>query len=178
MLDRLGWWPDTRTGATWTAGAVGEQKTAALIDPLRHAGWAIRHDLAIPGSRANIDHLLVPPHARYALVLDSKLWSMKRGTVAVHHGRLVHGTADRRRAVETILWETGKVCDALGITAIPLIVIHSAPVAPGLTLTGVTVTAADQLLPILHAHAKTAPPEPARVRRIAHNAARILPDYR
>jgi hypothetical protein len=176
-LDALGWWPDTRTGASQRAGVVGEQRTAALIDPLRRAGWSVRHDLAIPGSRANVDHMLIPPHGQYAIVLDSKLWSAKRGPVTVRNGRLVHGGEDRQRAVETVLWEASKVRAALGVRVVPLVVVHSAPVTPGLAVDGVTVVGADQLLPLLHMHARRSRPNPARVLHIAQAAARALPDY-
>jgi hypothetical protein len=177
-LDALGWWPDTRTGAAQRAGAVGEQRTAALIDSLRRTGWSVRHDLAIPGSNANLDHVLIPPHGRYAIVLDSKLWSRKRGQVGVRHGRLVHGTHDRHTAIGTVEWEAAKAGNALGIPAIPLIVIHSAPVTPGLDIQGVRIVDTEQLLPLLHACGRQGRPDPTRVRRIATTAVRALPDYR
>jgi hypothetical protein len=44
--------PDT---VAWRRGAAGEQRTARLLAPLERHGWAILHDLAIPGSQANID---------------------------------------------------------------------------------------------------------------------------
>jgi hypothetical protein len=176
-LDALGWRPDTRTGAAQQAGAVGEQRTAALIDPLRRQGWHIRHDLAIPGSRANVDHVLIPPHARYAIALDSKLWSKRYGALGVIGGRLVHGTADRHRAIETATWEAERVEAALRVRVIPPIVIHSAPVTPRLVVDGVQVIPAEQLLPLLHACARHGRPDYARVQRIAATAAVTLPDY-
>ena len=39
----------------WRRGAAGERRTARLLDPLARHGWAVLHDLAVPGSRANID---------------------------------------------------------------------------------------------------------------------------
>jgi Nuclease-related domain len=39
----------------WRRGAAGERRTARLLDSLERQGWVILHDLAIPGSRANID---------------------------------------------------------------------------------------------------------------------------
>jgi hypothetical protein len=44
--------PDSRA---WRRGAKGKRRTARLLVPLERHGWAILHDLAIPGSRANID---------------------------------------------------------------------------------------------------------------------------
>jgi hypothetical protein len=40
----------------WRRGAVGERRTARLLGPLERQGWAVLHDLTVPGSRANIDH--------------------------------------------------------------------------------------------------------------------------
>ena len=59
--------PDT---VAWRRGAAGERHTARLLDPLERHGWAVLHDLALPGSRANIDHLVIGPGG--ALVIDSK----------------------------------------------------------------------------------------------------------
>jgi hypothetical protein len=39
----------------WRRGAAGERRTARLLAPLERHGWAVLHDLAVPGSRANID---------------------------------------------------------------------------------------------------------------------------
>ena len=44
--------PDT---LAWRRGAAGERRTARLLAPLERRGWAVLHDLAVPGSRANID---------------------------------------------------------------------------------------------------------------------------
>jgi hypothetical protein len=44
--------PDT---VAWRRGATGERHTARLLDPLQRHGWAVLHDLAIPGTQANID---------------------------------------------------------------------------------------------------------------------------
>ena len=45
----------------WRCGAAGERRTARLLGPLERHGWAILHDLALPGSRANLDHLVIGP---------------------------------------------------------------------------------------------------------------------
>jgi hypothetical protein len=39
----------------WRRGAAGERRTARLLAPLERHGWAVLHDLAVPGSKANID---------------------------------------------------------------------------------------------------------------------------
>jgi Nuclease-related domain len=45
----------------WRRGAVGERRTARLLDRLSCDGYVVFHDLAIPGSPANVDHLVVGP---------------------------------------------------------------------------------------------------------------------
>jgi ElaB/YqjD/DUF883 family membrane-anchored ribosome-binding protein len=45
----------------WRRGAAGERRTARLLGPLERQGWVVLHDVAVPGSRANIDHLAIGP---------------------------------------------------------------------------------------------------------------------
>jgi hypothetical protein len=50
--------PDARI---WRRGAAGERRTAWLLGSLERHGWAVLHDLAVPGSQANLDHLVIGP---------------------------------------------------------------------------------------------------------------------
>jgi len=71
----------------WRRGAAGERRTARLLDPLARHGWAVLHDLAIPGSQANLDHLVIGPGGVF--VIDSKQY---RGRLQLDPtGRLWHG---------------------------------------------------------------------------------------
>jgi hypothetical protein len=45
----------SREAQAWRRGATGERRTARLFGRLERHGWAVLHDLAVPGSRANID---------------------------------------------------------------------------------------------------------------------------
>jgi hypothetical protein len=49
------WFRPSLDTIAWRRGAAGERRTARLLDPLERHGWAVLHDLAVPGSRANID---------------------------------------------------------------------------------------------------------------------------
>ena len=40
---------------TWQRGAHGERRTARLLDRLTRDGYVVFHDLAVPGSPANVD---------------------------------------------------------------------------------------------------------------------------
>jgi hypothetical protein len=71
----------------WRRGAAGERRTARLLAPLERHGWTILHDLAIPGSPANLDHLVIGPGG--VVVIDFKQY---RGRLQVDpSGRLWHG---------------------------------------------------------------------------------------
>jgi hypothetical protein len=48
---------------TWRRGAHGEQHTARLLDRLTRDGYVVFHDLAVPDSPANVDHLVIGPPA-------------------------------------------------------------------------------------------------------------------
>src|SRR5829696_3087477 len=86
----LGWGLRFRPSAdtrAWRRGAAGERRTARLLAPLERHGWAVLHDLAIPGSAANIDHLVIGPGG--VLVVDSKRY---RGRLRLDRDGMVwHG---------------------------------------------------------------------------------------
>jgi hypothetical protein len=58
--------------AAWCRGARGERRTARHLRKLVRSGWTVLHDLAIPHSRANGDHLLIGPPGVF--LVDSKAW--------------------------------------------------------------------------------------------------------
>lgn len=61
---------DPRSTSVWAQGARGERALGGLLDPLREEGIAVLHDRRIPGSRANIDHLVATPAGVF--VIDAK----------------------------------------------------------------------------------------------------------
>jgi hypothetical protein len=61
---------DPHSTAAWAYGANGEKTLGKLLDPLRNEGMAVLHDRRIPGSKANIDHLVVAPWGVF--VIDAK----------------------------------------------------------------------------------------------------------
>jgi hypothetical protein len=58
FLGRIG---PRMTTTAWSTGANGELRTAAQLDPLASKDFVIMHDLKVPMSRANIDHLVIGP---------------------------------------------------------------------------------------------------------------------
>lgn len=105
-----------RRSSRWSAGAVGEQRTArALVD--LGPGWTVLHDLRVPGSKANIDHVAVGPGGVW--VIDSKNY---RGRMTVRGtGLLVDGESVTGR-VRTTRWEAscvaGVLADAEGVSKV------------------------------------------------------------
>ena len=61
---------DPRSTKAWAVGADGETALGATLDPLRAEGMAVLHDRRIPGSRGDIDHLVVS--AAGVFVIDAK----------------------------------------------------------------------------------------------------------
>jgi hypothetical protein len=119
--------------ALWARGAAGEQATAARLAPLTAQGWHLRHDLALPRSRANLDHLLISPCGTGAVVLDTKAWHRGRPTHLVG-GRVHCGAEDRHGQVEKVAGYAARVREALGmpgVEVLPLLVVHGSPVAGG-----------------------------------------------
>ncbi|MEU3260999.1 nuclease-related domain-containing protein [Streptomyces albidoflavus] len=162
--------------ARWAHGAEGEAHTARLLAPLQTAGWHLRHDLALPRSRANLDHVLVSPCGTALVVLDTKRWHRGKPTHLLS-GRIHCGQDDRHNQVEAVARYAHRVATILGLPAgqvAPLLVIHGSPILGGRleahTPHGlVHVLGTDGLLPTLHA----APQGRANAHAAARLAARV-----
>lgn len=64
---------DPPSTKAWVKGAAGERIIGDSLDGLRSEGFAVLHDRRIPGTRANIDHIVVSPAGVF--VVDAKNWS-------------------------------------------------------------------------------------------------------
>jgi hypothetical protein len=100
----------------WLRGARGEAATAGVLDRLPPRRWIVRHDLRIPGSRANLDHLVIGPSGVW--VIDTKT---TRARVRVRWRAVYFG--DRRLDPASTAWEADVVSDRLGVRARPLIAV-------------------------------------------------------
>lgn len=119
--------------ALWAHGAAGEAATAALLTQLEAHGWAVRHDLRLPRSGANLDHVLVSPCGTGVVVLDTKAWDRRRETI-LWQGRVHCGRQDRHEQVVKVAGYAGRVHQALGLAGVavwPLLVVHGSRVAGG-----------------------------------------------
>jgi hypothetical protein len=129
----------------WRQGAAGERRTARLLAGLERQGWVVLHDLAVPGSRANIDHLVVGPGGVF--VIDSKQY---RGRLRLDpSGRLWHGRYPLAPTLEAVSFEADRAALVLidpDVVVVPVVAVHGAQVPWGKVVTqGVPVVAARRL---------------------------------
>jgi hypothetical protein len=129
----------------WRRGAAGERRTARLLNPLERQGWAVLHDLAVPGSRANIDHLMLGPGGVF--VVDSKQY---RGRLQLDRsGRLWHGRHPLAPTLQAVSFEADQAALALpdpGVAVVPIVAVHGAQVPWGkIVVDGVPVVSAKRL---------------------------------
>ena len=93
----------------WRRGAAGERRTARLLGQLERHGWAVLHDLAVPGSQANIDHLVIGPGGVF--VIDSKQY---RGRLQLDpSGRLWHGRYPLTPILRAVSFEADQAAQVL-----------------------------------------------------------------
>jgi Nuclease-related domain len=129
----------------WRRGAAGERRTARLLAALGRDGWAVLHDLAVPGSQANIDHLVIGPGGVF--VIDSKQYRGWLHLDAV--GKLWHGRYPLAPAVRAASWEADQAAQVLpdpGIAVVPIVAVHGAQVPWGkVVIDGVPVVSAQRV---------------------------------
>jgi Nuclease-related domain len=126
----------------WQRGAKGERHTARLLDHLGRDGYMSFHDLALPDSPANLDHLVLGPSGVF--VIDSKQW-----TGQVHQsadGLVWHNHYRLDRTLATLRWQAETLGRLLGVPVAPLVCVHGAHIqGGGLRAQGVAVVPASLL---------------------------------
>lgn len=95
-----------RDADRWRRGAEGERRTAALLDGLASRRWAVWHDLQVPGSRANIDHLVVGRTGVWVVDTKTPRGQVRSGWRSVRMG-------DRRLDTGPVTWEAEMVAERL-----------------------------------------------------------------
>jgi hypothetical protein len=166
VIAAAAWWrlrfrPSPETEA-WRRGADGERQVARLLEPLVRAGWAVSHDLRIPGSKANVDHLVTGPPGVFAI--DTKNY---RGRLRISCGGLLwHGRTLLLPTLSATRWEAEQLQDRIGAPDIwvsPIVAVLGAVVPGGqVTSMGVTVVPARRLPGLLRSLPPTLTPERAR----------------
>jgi hypothetical protein len=111
----------------WRRGAAGERCSARLLAALERHGWAVLHDLALPGSAANIDHLVIGPGGVF--VIDSKQY---RGRLQLDpSGRLWHGRYPLAPTLQAVSFEADQAAQVLpdpGMAVVPIVAVHGTKV--------------------------------------------------
>jgi hypothetical protein len=111
----------------------------------------VLHDLAVPGSQANIDHLVIGPGGVF--VIDSKQY---RGRLQLDlSGRLWHGRYPLAPSLQAVSFEADQAAQVLpdpGVAVMPIMAVHGAQVPWGkVVIEGVPVVAARRLPSMLRA---------------------------
>jgi hypothetical protein len=163
----------------WRSGAEGERKTARILAPLARRGAVILHDRAIPGRKANLDHLAIGDWG--IAYVDTKNWQVKDARVAVSKDgqTLWYGRYAQNKTVATVKGEARSAATALRRHVIvdvqPIIAVQGARVGRrgSLVFDGVTIVEARRLARHLRRQRKAFLPLP--VAEIGRLADEILP---
>jgi hypothetical protein len=145
VVGAVGWRLRYRASAeasAWRKGARGERRTARRLRRLARRGYVAFHDLGMPGSLANIDHLLIGPSGVF--VIDSKQYTGR--IERTPDGHVWHNHYPMDEQLQTVRAEAGSVEAILGAPVIPLLCVHGASVQwGGLHAQGVAIVPAGQL---------------------------------
>lgn len=103
--------PSTRA---WESGSVGERKLAEALTTID--GIAVLHDRRVPGTRGNIDQIVVAPASVF--VVDAKHYAglihiRHRGSFLIGDERLYVGGRDCSHLAANMAWQVKVVCDVL-----------------------------------------------------------------
>ncbi len=101
--------PERTSTRVWSTGANGEEIVGARLDSIASDAVRVLHDRRIPGSRANIDHIVVTPAAVW--VIDAKKYKGSPG-LQVEGGlfrprieKLTVSGRNQTRLVDEMLWQ-------------------------------------------------------------------------
>jgi len=111
--------PEKQSTKAWSSGAAGEAAVGARLDGLVSECIRVMHDRRIPGSRANIDHIVVTPGGVW--VIDTKRYvgpapekRVEGGIVRPRVELLTVKGRDKTALVDGVLKQVGHVRDAVG----------------------------------------------------------------
>ena len=148
---------------------LGDRAIGQAVLAAHHAGLAeaVLHDLAVPGSRANLDHLVIGPGGVF--VVDSKQY---RGRLQLDpSGRLWHGRYPLAPTLRAVSFEADRAAQVLADpqVVVPIVAVHGTQIPWGMVVTqGVPVVAARRLPSMLRTLPVVLGPE--RVAALAHQA--------
>lgn len=126
------------TVPAWRRASVAERRTEAQLKRLERGGYRTLHARAIPGSEAQIDHLVVGPTGVYAV--DSEKWDKRLPVRVQSHRKLFHGPFNQKPRLDEARWEASQAAQLIGealsreVTIIPSLAIYG-PAIPWKVLT-------------------------------------------
>jgi hypothetical protein len=144
---RLRFRPSRDTRA-WRDGAKGERATARLLRRVARHGAVVFHDVAIPGTPANADHVVIGPAE--VVLIDSKRYTGRvwQGP----DGRVWHNQYPMDRHLRALRFERDAVANLLGVSVRPLVCVHGAHVDfAGLSAADIDILPAGRLVNVLTA---------------------------
>jgi hypothetical protein len=114
--------------AAWQTGAQGELRTGRLLEPLEGEGFRILHDRKIPGSRANIDHIVIGPPGIYVVETKSLggALQIRDNEVFVSGRRRTKMIDEVKREALAVQTALAKELAAPGWMVTPVICVHRA----------------------------------------------------
>lgn len=100
----------------WRHLGASERRTERQLRGMRRNGYRALHARAIPGSDAQIDHLVVGPTGVYAV--DSENWDKRMPLRAMSHRKLFLGPFNQKERLDEARWEADQahelISSALG----------------------------------------------------------------
>ena len=116
-----------RTTIAWSTGAEGEVATARYLDPLAEDGYVVMHDLAIPRSKANIDHVVIGPTGVFVIETKNVRGKVRIDGETVRIGvRKVAVVEEVRREVDAVVSVIGPYLRAKGVGIAAIVCAHRA----------------------------------------------------
>jgi hypothetical protein len=128
----------------WAKGAAGERLTGERLLTLS-AEFVVLHDLHVPGSRANVDHLVIGPNGVF--VVDSKAYT---GKLTAGDGTLWRGKYPIRKEVDTLSFISGRIAEHLEVPVASILCFTEAELPQQLNQLGAAYAVTlDALVPTL-----------------------------
>ncbi|MEO5661892.1 MAG: nuclease-related domain-containing protein [Nocardioides sp.] len=109
---------DPQSTKSWDVGAVGEERVGARLNELASESLRLLHDRRIPGTRANIDHIVVASSGVY--VIDPKRYKgrpslkVEGGLFRPREEKLLVGSRDCTKLVDGVLKQVDVVRGIVG----------------------------------------------------------------
>ncbi|WP_242454687.1 nuclease-related domain-containing protein [Bailinhaonella thermotolerans] len=116
----------------WRRASAAERRTEAQLRKLERVGYRALHARAIPGSDAQIDHLVIGPTGVYAV--DSEKWDRRLPVRAMSHRKLFHGPHSQKPRLDEARWEADRAAELIGQA-----IGREVQVVPSLAIYGPTI---------------------------------------